>query len=234
MKNKILKITKKLAIVGFLFSAVPALASTIVLVPDNINITSGQTFVVTVSVDPSTVQNYAEKVELIYPKDLLEVKSFTFAPNWVQLTQSGYDSIDNTNGVLIKSAGLPSGFSTFTAFGTVTFSAKKAGDGMIKIGGGSLSFEANTQSALTGTGASVTTTVSNVTTKTVTPTTNSVSPTVTTKTPETIKPETTQFAQTAAALASGFNWNWLWLLLTLPIIGIIYYFVRDSQKELQK
>ena len=125
-KNIIRKIF--LTFVGSLLLATPAFAGTSVVInPGTVKTTPGQTFTLTISVDSAGVKNYAEKVELDYPADVIEVKSFTFSNDWIQLTQSGYDQTDNTNGVLIKSAGLPSGLSSLTTFGTVTFSVKKVG-----------------------------------------------------------------------------------------------------------
>ena len=224
MKNKILK---TIVITGGMLVAIPALASTVVLAPANVNATPGQTFTITVSVDPSGVQNYAEKVELAYPADLLEVKSFSLANNWIALTQSGYDVIDNANGLLVKSAGLPSGLSTLTMFGAVTFSAKKSGNGTIKIGGNSVAFEASTQRALTG--GDVPVVIASGVAPTVEPATAKIEKVV--KSQAVAKPvvQATSSNQTAAVATSGFNLNWLWLLL-LPIIGIVYYFVRDSKK----
>ena len=54
------------------------------------------------------------------------------------LAQAGYDSIDDARGVLIKTAGYPGGFFGPINFGTVSFLAKKPGNGIIKIGAASL------------------------------------------------------------------------------------------------
>ena len=100
--------------------------------------------------------NYAEKLEVDYPASDLAVTSFTLGNSWMALTQPGYDSTDNINGVLTKTAGYPSGFSGATTFGTITFYAKKAGTGTIKIGNSSLAFESSSQSAITGNGTAFT------------------------------------------------------------------------------
>lgn len=161
MKN-IFKIL--LVILGAVVLASPALAVTIVsLSPASINVGSGQNFNVSITVNPQGVSNYVEKVELKYPADILEVKSFTLGNAWMALTQPGYDLIDNTNGVLLKSAGYPSGFSSATTFGTVSFYAKKAGNGKITVGNNSLAFEVNSQSSLSGSPVLFTITVPTVT-----------------------------------------------------------------------
>ena len=79
---------------------------------------------------------------------MLEVKSFTFAHLWMALVQPGYDSVDNVSGVLVKTAGYPGGLSSSASFGTISFSAKKAGSGVITIGDNSLAFAATSQSVL--------------------------------------------------------------------------------------
>ena len=155
MKKTILTIA--LVTLGALVLVMPTLAATTVsFSPASINIKPGKNFNVSIVVNPQNTNNYAEKVEMKYPADMLQVNSFTMAGTWMALTQPGYDLVDNTNGVLIKSAGYPGGFSSATTFGTVSFYAKKAGSGTITIGNNSLAFEINSQSALSGTPASFT------------------------------------------------------------------------------
>ncbi len=143
------------SVCGAMVLAAPAFAATTAsFSPANIQATAGNNFAVTITVNPQGASDYAEKLEVRYPADTLEVKSFTLANVWMALTQPGYDSIDNTAGVLVKSAGYPGGFSSLVPFGTVSFYAKKAGIGTITIGDHSLAFEANSQSALHGAPAS--------------------------------------------------------------------------------
>lgn len=139
------------------FTAQSALAATTAsLSPASVSTAPGKTFAVTIRVDPKGTANYAEKIVLNYPADLLKVDSFSFSGNWTALTQPGYDSTDNTKGVLIKTAGYPSGITSATSFGTVTFSVKKAGSGSISIGSGSEAFEKDEQAPLTGNAVTVT------------------------------------------------------------------------------
>ena len=143
--------TISLATLGVIVLAMPALAATTVsLSPVNISVTSGKNFNVVIAVNPQGASNYTEKIELDYPADLLQVKSFSLGSNWMALSQPGYDLIDNTNGVLIKTAGYPGGLSSSATFGTVSFYAKKAGSGTIKLGSGSLALDANNQNVLSG------------------------------------------------------------------------------------
>jgi len=143
--------TISLAALGVIVLAMPALAATTVsLSPVNISVTSGKNFNVVIAVNPQGASNYTEKIELDYPADLLQVKSFSLGSNWMALSQTGYDLIDNTNGKLIKTAGYPGGLSSSATFGTISFYAKKAGSGTIKLGSGSLALDANNQNVLSG------------------------------------------------------------------------------------
>ena len=143
--------TISLAALGVIVLAMPALAATTVsLSPVSVKAVSGKSFNVVIAVNPQGVSNYTEKIELDYPADLLQVKSFSLGSNWMALSQTGYDLIDNTNGKLIKTAGYPGGISSSATFGTVSFYAKKAGSGVIKLGTGSLALDANNQNVLSG------------------------------------------------------------------------------------
>ena len=181
-------LTLHLIILGALLFAVPAFgATTASLSPATIATVPGQTLTMTISVNPQGTPNFAEKIEVVYPAEILEVTSFAFAGNWMALTQPGYDVTDNVKGTLVKTAGYPSGFTASAPFGTISFRAKKAGSGVIKIGTNSLAFEAESQTAITGTGASVA-----VTAPAVAPVTPPVAP-VTPKTPspkKVVTPET--------------------------------------------
>ena len=128
-----------LGILGMIILATPALAATTIsLSPSNITITQGQSFNMSVKIDPQDIKNYTAKIQIQYPAELLEVKSFTFGGGWMMLSQPGYDLIDNAKGILIKTGGYPGGLSKPITFGTVSFLAKKPGDGIIKIGGDSI------------------------------------------------------------------------------------------------
>ncbi|MBU4368154.1 hypothetical protein KJ575_00335 [Patescibacteria group bacterium] len=145
-----------LAMFGVSVLAMPALAATSVsLSPASVNVKAGQRFNAVIAINPQGASNYTVKIELKYPADLLEVKSFNFGSNWMPLSQSGYDLIDNENGVLIKTAGYPGGISGAANFGTVSFLTKKSGSGTIAIGNSSLALDANNQNALSGASGNV-------------------------------------------------------------------------------
>ena len=146
-------------VVSFGFAPLMATAATLSLSPANASATQGQNFTVNVALNPQSVANYTVKVELRYPANLLEVRSFTFSNGWIPLTQPGYDSIDNANGTLIKTAGYPGGASLPVTFGTVSFAAKGTGSGNIIVGTNSSAFNANSQNTLSGLPALVSVTV---------------------------------------------------------------------------
>ena len=225
------------AVIGMFVLAIPAMAATTVsLSPTNVNVTVGKSFTVAVSVDPQGVNNYVEKLEVDFPSSNLQVTSFTLGSNWMALTQTGYDSIDNTNGVLIKTAGYPNGFSGATTFGTITFYAKNSGSGVIKIGNSSLAFEANNgQGAINGNGTTFAisanvpapnTTVQTVPTPVVQVATNT--------TPTQVVTQPAQNTQAAAVVTAGVSYAWLWwvLIIVLVLAGIVWwmYARKPNQK----
>jgi len=144
-------LTISLVISGGIFLACSVLAATTIsFSPTNISIEEGENFNLIVSLNPQGVKNYTIKAEVNYPADLVEVKSFSFSNGWMALSQSGYDLIDNINGQLIKTAGYPGGLPTTATFGTISFSAKKAGSGTISLGSNSLALGADNQNLFDG------------------------------------------------------------------------------------
>lgn len=125
-------------------------ATLISLSPASLNVKKGQNFSLKIAVDPQTVKNYTVKIELKYPADLVEMKSFIPDSGWLPLVQPGYDLIDNVNGVLVKTAGYPGGIASPVNFGSVLFSAKKSGQAIIQTGAASLALDASSQNVLSG------------------------------------------------------------------------------------
>ena len=223
------------ATLGTVLFALPALAATTAsLTPATLKTAQGQQFNVVVAVNPQGFSNDVEKIEVDYPASLLQVSSFTLGNTWMALTQPGYDLTDNTNGVLIKTAGYPGGVSTPTTFGTIVFTAKKAGSGTITIGNQSIAFETNSQSAITGNGTAFT-----VTAKTVTQTNAPVTPAVQTQTavqeatntaPVAVQPApNTQVA--AVVTTSSASYVWVWILLIVVVLIIIGYWLYSRKSE---
>lgn len=238
---KKITITIATTILGILFFASPVVAATTASIsPNDINVTLGQKFSITISVNPQGTANYAEKLEINYPADILEVKSFTLGSNWIAMAQSGYDSIDNTNGVLIKTAGYPGGLTSLTHFGTVTFNAKKAGKGVIKIGDKSLAFEANSQSTISGNNVSFSVIAPKVIPKVVPDKPIMKKPTITPEEEQAVETATTSITQDenpvqAAAItvavpeeASGNSWIWIVVILGITILAYGIYILKKK------
>jgi hypothetical protein len=134
--------------IGSLFAfllAIPfgVFASSTSFSPSTISVTPGQSFSVSLVVTPAEAAVYTAKIALSYPADLLSVSSFTFASGWLPLSQPGYDSVDNIQGSLIKTAGYSGGLTATKVFGTITFTAKGSGTATIVPTGGTQILDAN-------------------------------------------------------------------------------------------
>ncbi len=116
--------------------------------PANVNTNPGKTFTLKVTLDPQGIKNYTSKMEIDFPANILKVNSFTFGSNWTAVSQTGYDLTDNNNGILIKTAGYPGGISSPVTFGTISFTTKKEGSGVITVIGNSFVLGAAGQNIL--------------------------------------------------------------------------------------
>ena len=232
------KITIITIALGLFIFALPVLASTVAtLSPSSVNTTTGKTFSVTISVDPKGSANYAEKVEVNFPAENLRVSSFSLGSDWMALSQSGYDLIDNVNGILIKSAGYAGGFSQPTVLGTITFSVLKSGSGIIKIGNNSLAFDIKNQTAISGNEVPV-----SISSGTIAPTVNNaeqVIPTVE-KPVKVISPinqeviNATNTQAAAVAVVNSPNYIWLGILAAIILIlgGIVWWNNKNSVNKI--
>ena len=149
--------------------ALAANTSRVVISPATKMVTAGQTFTMTVTVSPVGNKLYTAKVAVQYPANLLEAKSFAFANGWLPLSQSGYDNIDNVNGLLIKTAGYQGGLTADKTLGTITFKAKAAGVATVTLGGGTMLLDAANANVF-GSGVAATVTVKVAPSATPTPT----------------------------------------------------------------
>ena len=167
------------AIFGLIASS--AVATTdINLSPTSFTVKANQTFSLNIVVNPNGVKNYTVKTQLKYPADLVEVTNFTFASNWLVLSQPGYDSVDNASGVMIKTGGYAQGTTSTATFGTVTFRAKKTGSGKLTVGSDTVAMDQNSQNVFSGVLASANLAI---TAGTPTPTPTTIAGTVRTPTP---------------------------------------------------
>lgn len=210
-----------------------AVSGTLTLTPATRSVAVGQSFTVAVTAAPSAGSVYTIKSQINFPATLLEVTGFSFAPTWLSLTQSGYDSTDNGAGVLVKSAGYPGGVATATTLGTITFRAKAAGSGAVTVGNQTLMLDASnnnvyttatTQTAVTVTGAvSPAPTVSRAPTPRVTATVSRAPTPTPTGTPSltpvaAISPTASPSTQTATIL--GFSPR-VWAAIAAGLVALL-------------
>lgn len=213
------------------------------LSPGSVSVNQGKTFNLIISVNPQGIKNYTIKTELTYPADLLQVKSFTFGTNWMPLSQPGYDLIDNTDGVLIKTAGYPAGTASAVTFGTVSFLAKKTGTGIIKVGNNSLALDSGNQnvfsSALVQASVNITAPVvppaSTPTPEEEVPTPEEEAPVVVSP-PAEEKPEARPsfFAAVANVISFGTGKIWIAIIVAIVILAIIIYLVFYFTKKARR
>ena len=237
---------------GVISTASVASASSILLSPTTVAVTKGETFSVTVNVEPAGMKLYTVKGVVTYPADMLEATSFAFAqgtPMWVPLSQAGYDSM--TPGNVTKTAGFPGGFTTVKALGTITFRAKESGTAIIAASPTSIAYDAQSKNTISGTqGSSAVTVAAPVPAPAPTPTaqTQTQGQVVAQTTPrpsqtagvaatEETEATTTEAAteeaqdsQIAAAGLLGVPW-YLWLILValLGAAGARWYWTRPRQ-----
>jgi hypothetical protein len=245
-----------LALLGaFALLALPVFAATLSSAPLSVDVKQGQTFNVNISADPQGSKAYTVKLELKFPANLLEVKSFNFGDNysWVAVSQPGYDLLDNTNGVLVKTAGYPKGFSSPVTFGTATFVAKKDGNGTIEVGADSMVLDSTSKNILSGAQGKTSVSIATLTASLPTPATTStpkptvlgqrtaqiptstpttilsspsVSPEVGTKTQPEAGPKAGLFAAIGSVITLGSGKVWLGILVVLILIVVVYYLVK--------
>jgi len=243
MKKITLTSIAGVAIGTMLFAFTALAATTASITPTSVKVVAGQQFNVVVAVNPNGTSNYAEQLKIDYPASLLQVTAFNIGSSWMSLSQPGYDSIDNTNGVMIKTAGYTGGITSLTPFGTITFTAEKSGSGTITIGSGSQAFEKSSQTAISGTGATFVVTAATiapaVTPKT--PATNDLTP-VTTINGEVVATTTAQAASAAVAAsqvaavagAGSTSYTWLWIVLIIVVLALIGWWMysrRSTSKQ---
>ena len=229
---------KKILATAIVFaSLLPALAyakTDVSLSAAGQSLTVGQTFTVTVGIVPSPETAYTSKIALSYSSATLEATSFSFAPTWLALSQSGYDTMDSINGMIVKTAGYPGGASAPTVFGTITFRAKQAGNASIQVSPNTMIYDRNNANIFSGTQTSLQIAVAAVpviqtpapapvktTPASVTKNTNVTAPATTSSTPvAATAPTSTQVA--AAAATGSSSHTLLWIVVIILIAGIAF------------
>ena len=226
---------KKYIIVGTILlvgaMAIVANAGNVYLAPQSISVKAGQTFNVTVSIDPAGATVYTAVVNVKYPADLVEVKGFTQSGSWMTLNQTGYDLVDNTNGVLIKTAGYPKGLNGATTFGVVSFRAKKDGVGTISVTSSTKLLDSKNVDARTGSFASIALNVAKVPVATLNPNISTISTPnaeVSVTPSPTVEAVANQvnsglFANLGTVLSLGTGQDWLAIIVLLVVLVGAYF-----------
>lgn len=131
-----------------LFTTIQASSINLSSVKNNIRV--GETYTLSVVVDPDNQKVFTVKTILSYPPDMLRLSTFTFDDMWTPLNQPGYNEINNENGTLIKTGGYPSGFSSRTTFGVIKFIGLKEGNATVSVVEGSQVFDSESKNTLLG------------------------------------------------------------------------------------
>lgn len=131
-KNKILALFS--VILSFVLIT-PVFASSFSVAPLGIAVKEGDVINVVVMADGEGTQNYTFKSTINFSPELLSVTDWQWSDNWIPITFDEYNSIDNLEGVIVRTAGYPGGITNEKEFGTITFVAKKSGYANFSIDG---------------------------------------------------------------------------------------------------
>jgi len=134
---------------GLLVGASSAHAAVLSVTPATVSVKAGDTVTVQVMIDPQGTV-YTVKAIMSFSADVLQETGYVPAAGWFPLTQKGYDSVDNTGGSITKTEGYPGGLKQVGSFGTITFTAVKAGTANIGFSPSSIAYNSSNQNALTG------------------------------------------------------------------------------------
>lgn len=148
MKTKMKQFALLVPVFLSLLAAVPASAATIDASRSQISTQVGNVVTVQYTIDPAGEREYSAKLALNFPPGVLSLTSFQLGDGWIALTQPGYDRVDNTNGVLVKTAGYPRGTNVPTIFGTAQFKVVGSGTGTVTLAGDSFVHNAALANAL--------------------------------------------------------------------------------------
>lgn len=120
-----------------------AIAAKIIMSPPSSKSMVGKLVTVNLDIDPETDRVYTVKADIRFPSDLVSVDSWTFNKDWIGLRQPEYDSLNNSAGILVRSAGFTGGVIERKRFGTIIFKTKTEGTATISINGKSFTLDAD-------------------------------------------------------------------------------------------
>lgn len=125
-------------------------ATKFIITPKKLTLAEGQEVMLVVDVVPNeNKRNYTARLEMYYPTDMLEYKSFTYWTNWIPVVRPEYDVVDEINGKIVKTAGVPEGFDTKRIFAVMKFIAKKTGSGYVSVQDGTYLLDATNTDTFT-------------------------------------------------------------------------------------
>src|SRR3989344_728921 len=141
-QNNMKRIVLFVASIVFVFP-IAVNAASFVVTPASGSYNVGDIITLSVSANPAGSTIYTAMLDARFSASTLEVVSFTLNDALLPLKQSGYDALDNTNGILTKTGGYTGGITTSGSFGTVVFRAKAAGTGTVPVAAPSKLLDSN-------------------------------------------------------------------------------------------
>ena len=238
-------------IVSFVFGLsfllpVVASAASFVVTPSGGSYTVGDSIVLTVSANPAGSTIYTAMLDARFSPGTLEVSSFTLNDSLLPLKQSGYDALDNANGILTKTGGFTGGITTTAPFGVVVLRAKAAGTGTFTVADSSKLLDSNNADQQSGTQTASFTIAAKPVVQTApaqttqTPSQSTTKPPAETKQPTTKSTTVANAAETpatstqvAAAATTGISPTLVWILWLLSVIAAFGagYYVRSLKSR---
>lgn len=94
-------------------------------------------------------RDYTVRTALRFSGEQLDIKSWELANNWMPLLAEGYDLIDNEEGLFVKTAGYPGGWSGKVLLGTITFNSKQSSIAKIEVSNQTFSLDENGDNVFT-------------------------------------------------------------------------------------
>ncbi|HEY4473623.1 MAG TPA: hypothetical protein VI957_00480 [Candidatus Paceibacterota bacterium] len=139
-------------IIGLVLSApLGVSAASFVITPSTGTYAAGSIITVSISVNPESSTVYTAMLDVRFPVGVFEVISFKMNDVLLPITQSGYDTVDNSNGILTKTGGYTGGLSSTALFGTLMLRAKSAGAGTLAVVDSSKLLDSNNVDLQSGT-----------------------------------------------------------------------------------
>ena len=132
------------------FSPLTSQAATITFNPTKITVRAGETFSVGVDIHSPDAKAFTIKMDGAFTPKILRFSGWTFDDLWNVLRQPGYDSVNNTLGTFIRTAGYGGGFTGNIHYANARFIGNSVGSGTISVSSSSFILNTNSQNIYTG------------------------------------------------------------------------------------